>query len=372
MAVQAQRLTELLRADGWRVLLVPTNPRWPGPLRPLRRVRGLRTAIVAVLFLQRLAAAASRVDLLHILACSHLDYYLFTVPAVAAARLWRRPVVVNFRGGNARVFFQRRPRALRWLRRADRVTVPSGFLRDVFAEFDVATTTVPNIADVGRFRYRARATRVPHLLVARHLEPWYNVALAIRAFERIRAARPAATLTIAGDGSQRPDLERLVAERRIDGVRFLGRVPNPRMTELYDRCDVALNPSNIDNMPISVLEAFAAGLSVVSTNVGGVPYIVSDRRTGFLVPPEDVEAMAARVLWVCEHPEEAAAVADRARRACEAYTWPAVRRALLAVYRDVLSRRGKGVRYLLPERPEGCFAQKVPDTFSGRGRGGRW
>ena len=341
MAVQARALFDRLQAEGWRVSALPTNPPWPVPLRPLERVRGLRTAITAGLFLMRLAAAIGRVDLVHILSCSHLGFCLFTVPTVTAARLWRRPVMVNFRGGNAEPFFRRHPRALAWLRRADVLTVPSGFLRNVFARFGLGAVVVPNIAEVERFEFRRRDRLVPHLLVARNLEPCYNVALALRAFERIREERPEATLTIAGDGPERARLERMVARRRIPGVRFLGRVPNRCMPRIYERCDVALNPSNVDNMPISVLEAFAAGLPVVSTRVGGVPYIVEDGRTGFLVPPGDDRAMADRVLWLCRHPEEAAAAADRARRACQVYTWPAVRETLLAVYVNMLRRRGK-------------------------------
>jgi len=342
MAVQARRLAAGLRADGVRVIEAPTNPPWPAILRPLRHVPFVRTAITALLFRRRLRRAVRKADLFHVLACSYLNFGLFTVPTLKRAHRRGTPVVVNYRGGHAERFFSNRPRALRWLKRADALSVPSGFLRDVFDRFGLDAVIVSNIAELDRFAYRDRTEIAPHIVVTRHLEPWYNVGLAVRAFERVRAARPQATLTIAGGGSERAALAALVAERGIEGVTFLGPVPNDEMPDLLARCDLALNPTNVDNMPISVLEAYASGLPVVSTNVGGVPYIVTDGETGFLVPPDDEQAMADRILWACDHPAEAREAARRGRERCTQYTWPVVREALWAVYEGVLAGVGPG------------------------------
>jgi glycosyltransferase involved in cell wall biosynthesis/SAM-dependent methyltransferase len=365
MAVQANRLAAGLESEGLRVIRVPFQTDRPTALRPLRNVRGVRSALTGALFLARLLPAVPKADLVHLLACSHLAHDLFTVPTVAACRFWRRPVIVNFRGGDAGPFFRRRPRALTWIRRGTRLTTPSGFLRDVFAQFGLAATVVPNIAELDRFRYRPRCSLGPHLLVTRHLEPWYNVTMAIRAFERVRASQPATTLTIVGDGRERPALESLVAQRRLAGVTFLGRVPNERMPEIYDRCDVALNPSNVDNMPISLLEAFASGLVVVSTSAGGVPYLVDDGRTGYLVPPDDADAMAERVLWLCAHPAEARETAARARAACDAYAWPEVWTALRRVYDDALGRAWRPPK----PRPQGTRKARSRPGRRATGRG---
>src|SRR6185295_20306107 len=96
----------------------------------------------------------------------------------------------------------------RWaLTRADVVVVPSGFLGAVFERFGMATVEVPNILDLERFPFREREPLRPRVVVTRHLEPHYNVACAIRAFAELRQRYPEASMVVAGDGSQRAEME---------------------------------------------------------------------------------------------------------------------------------------------------------------------
>ncbi len=95
-------------------------------------------------------------------------------------------------------------------------------------------------------------------------------------------------MTIAGAGPEVEKLQRVAASLDLeDAVRFAGRMDNAAIADLYRSADAMLNPSLVDNMPISVLEAFASGVPVVSTNVGGVPFIAQDGRNALLVPPSD-------------------------------------------------------------------------------------
>ena len=98
------------------------------------------------------------------------------------------------------------------------------------------------------------------------------------------------------------------------------------MLALYDRADVYLNAPDIDNMPNSIIEAYAAGLPVVTTDAGGIPYIVAHGRTGLMVPRGDAEGLAAAAIRVLEEPGLAATLTANARAECLAkYVWPAVR-----------------------------------------------
>ncbi len=112
----------------------------------------------------------------------------------------------------------------------------------------------------------------------------------------------------------------------------MGRVAPQLMPRLYDDADIFLNSSVIDNQPVSVLEAFAAGLPVVSTGVGDLAALVRDGETGMRVPSGDPGAMAEAVTALLQFPERAAAMAGRARQEVERYTWPSVRDAWAAVY----------------------------------------
>jgi glycosyltransferase involved in cell wall biosynthesis len=97
------------------------------------------------------------------------------------------------------------------------------------------------------------------------------------------------------------------------------------MSALYDRADIYLNSPNIDNMPNSVIEAFSAGLPVVTTSAGGIPYIVTHGKTGLMSAPGDHEALAANALHVLSEPGLAHRLSDQARQElCARYTWPAV------------------------------------------------
>jgi len=107
-------------------------------------------------------------------------------------------------------------------------------------------------------------------------ESHYNIACVLRALALIQKRWPDALLTVAGDGPQREQLRQLARDLSLRNVRFVGRVPPEHMPALYDEHDVWLNGSDVDNMPTSILEAYACGLAVAGTNPGGIPYIVED------------------------------------------------------------------------------------------------
>jgi glycosyltransferase involved in cell wall biosynthesis len=141
----------------------------------------------------------------------------------------------------------------------------------------------------------------------------------------LKARYPQATLTVAGVGSEEQQLRALAASLATGGIRFVGRVEPEVMPELYDQSDIFVNASVLDNQPVSVLEAFAAGLPVVSTASGDLANMIRDAETGRIVPPEDPQAMADAVAGLLQDPARARSMARRARREAEKYTWPEVR-----------------------------------------------
>lgn len=342
MANQTLQLKKLLEGEGHAVEMIQIN----APYRPswIAGVKGLRALFRLLPYLLHLWRAAGRNDLFHLMANSGWSWHLFCAPAIWVARLRGCPVVVNYRGGEAATFLQS---ALAWVRpslnRADVLIVPSGFLHAVFGKFGFASTVVPNIINLERFSAapavtRAGAARPFTVLVARNLEPIYDNATALRAFAAVRAVHPAARLVVAGSGPLRAELEALAVQLALgESVSFTGRVDNEGMAALYRGADVMINPSLVDNMPNSVLEALACGVAVVSTNVGGVPYLVDDGKTALLVPPGEPEPMAAAIVRLLHEPALAAALREAGLRAVQQYTWASVRPRLLQVYRSVLA-----------------------------------
>jgi glycosyltransferase involved in cell wall biosynthesis len=178
------------------------------------------------------------------------------------------------------------------------------------------------------------------VLSTRNFEPLYNVACTLRAFQVIQLAHPDATLTLVGGGSEEPALRRLADHLGLRRVRFVGRVPPGEISRFYAEADIYLQTPDIDNMPGSVLEAFASGLPVVSTAAGGVPAILTDEVHGLLVPPGDHAAAARAVLRLVDEAGLADRLSQAASATCRDYTWRAVRDRWLAVYRSVLAQDG--------------------------------
>ncbi len=336
MANQCEQLQRLLRADGVAVELVRNNadyrPAWIG------RVPMLRALARLLLYVPALWRAAGRADVMHVLANSGWAWHLFAAPAIWVARLRGVPVIVNYRGGNAETFFATAPRqVLATLRMASAHVTPSGFLQRVFAAHGLAAMIVPNIVDLSRFRPRVPRAfgDAPHLIVTRNLEPIYDIATAIRAFAALRGAFPQARLTVAGSGPERERLRTQVDALGLgDAVRFSGRIDNADIPALYADADCLLNPSTVDNMPISLLEAFASGVPVVSTDAGGIPDMAEHGVSALLVPIGDAAAMAAQAQRVLSEAALAESLRGAGLAAAAGYAWPRVRAQWLAVYRQ--------------------------------------
>lgn len=337
-AVQARRLIDHLDGfEGIEVHLLEVNPQLPGLLGRLQRIKYVRTALTSIKYLASLLARLPRYDVIHVFSASYWSFVLAPLPAMLIGRLYGKKVVLNYHSGEAEDHFTRWPSAVRATRLAHAVIVPSQYLVDVLARFDIRARAIFNFVDVDRIPYRRRTSLQPRLLTNRNLEPMYNVALVLRAFARIQHEIPDAALVVAGFGSQRATLESLVRDLKLRNVTFTGRVPADRMGELYDAADLFLNGSNVDNMPLSILDAFAAGVPVVSTNAGGIPHVVTDGITGLLAEREDEEAMAAAALRLLRDAPLALRIADVARAECLAnYVWPVVRDQWVQLYQSLI------------------------------------
>jgi glycosyltransferase involved in cell wall biosynthesis len=336
-AVQADRLLRAWTTDpdvsAW---LVPINPAAPGPLSALQRVKYLRTVVTEACYWPLLFRELRRADIVHVFSASYFSFLLAPWPAVQVARLLGKPVVMNYRSGEAPDHLARSAVARRTLAKVDLNVVPSRFLEDVFRGFGIETTIIPNVVDVERFAFRFRPTPGPHLVSTRNLEPLYNVSCTLRAFGEVQARYPEATLTLVGGGSEELRLRSLAGELGLRGVTFAGRVPASDIWRAYAEADIYIQTPNIDNMPTSVLEAYASGLPVVSTEAGGVPAILTHDVHGLLTPLDDHHAVAAAVFRLLEEPGLAARLTGAARESCAACTWDHVRGAWLAAYHRVL------------------------------------
>lgn len=336
-AVQAARLLEQLRQEpGLEVDLLPINPRLPGLLGKLQDIKYVRTLLTSGQYVATLLRRVRRYDVIHIFSASYFSFLLAPTPALLISRLYRKPTILNYHSGEAEDHLTRwRRTALPTMRMADAIITPSGYLVDVFKRFGLSARHIFNTVETERFRFRERVPLRPVFFSNRNFEPLYNVACTLRAFALIQKRFPDARLILAGDGSLRAELMALAQGLRLRNVEFLGRVEPELMHELYDSADIYLNSPDIDNMPISVIEAFASGLPVVTTNAGGIPYIVTNEETGMMVERNDHEAMAAASIRLLEEPALTKRIAQAALEECRKYAWNSVREEWVELYREL-------------------------------------
>ena len=340
-AVQADRLIRAWSGDpDVQAWLVPINPIPPHPFRRLVEIKYVRTVATQLTYWPMLLRELRKADVVHVFSASYFSFILAPLPAVLIARLLGKPVVMNYRSGEAPDHLKRSAIARTTLRSVDRNAVPSRFLQDVFAGFGIRSEIIPNIVDVDRFAFRPRVPLQPRILSTRNFESLYNVACTLRAFRIVQDRYPDATLTLVGAGSQDGALRALAGELRLNHVTFAGRVDPGAIWRYYADADIYLQTPNIDNMPASVLEAYASGCAVVATNAGGVPAILTHGVHGLLADCDDHKGAAAAILRLLDEPELAARLTAAARESCGTYRWESVRARWVELYRGLVRRAG--------------------------------
>ncbi len=322
MAMQTAQLLRLLAENNQlEVTLVAVNP----PYRPrwVSKIPLLRAVFRLIPYFWQLHKTFKQTDVVHLMANSGWAWHLFAAPAIWIAHWHKVPVIVNYRGGLAADFLKKQQRwVLPLLRKASVIVTPSSFLQTIFQQYQLNCQIIPNIVDTSIFKggLKPNLASAPHLVVTRNLEAIYDIGTAIRAFAIVANQLPDARLSIAGSGPEHSALAALVGQLQLTGkVRFCGKLNRNQMAELYASADIMLNPSTADNMPNSLLEAMAAQVLVVSTNVGGIPFMVDDQHDALLVPVAAPEQMAAAVMALVTQPELAEKLEKAARQKINQY-----------------------------------------------------
>lgn len=280
----------------------------------------------------RLFIKGKNYDVFHVHACSDWGF-LPAVVGISVGRRLKKRVVVTYHGGGAESFFKKHGRLVKkWLRRTDVNIVLSGFLKAVFDRYNIPCVVIPNIIERDEKVFKERSVIGPKFISIRSLTPTYNIQCTLDAFQIVKRSYPKSTLLLLGDGPLRDELERIVKEHQIEGVSFVGRVPNHTIYEYLNQADVMLSSPVVDNMPMSLLEGFSAGLLVISSNVGGVPYMMEHGRTGLLFESNNSNEMAERMLWALTHQSEGLQMIRNANEEAKKYSWEANREKYNSVY----------------------------------------
>ncbi len=306
-------LSERLAGAGWGVITTS---------RQENKVLRLLDMLQTILF-KRKQYALAQIDVFSGAA------FTFARSCAWLLRLLKKPYVLTLHGGGLPVFARKHPdRIKKLLSTASAVTTPSPFLQVSLADFRNDILCIPNPVQISSMGYRKRAHLTPNLIWIRAFHEIYNPGLAVRMIKILSQSMPECKLTMIGPDKGDGSFEKvllLTHEFGLDNqIRVLPGISSSEVPVLLDTADIFINTTNYDTFPRSLIEAMACGLCVVSTNVGGIPWLVNNGQEGLLVSPDNAQAMAEAVIRLLNDPDLAAHLSVQARQKAETLDWSAI------------------------------------------------
>ena len=216
---------------------------------------------------------------------------------------------------------------------------PSGYIKNAFEERNFKRVQyVPNAIDISLYQPAYRPSVPIRILWVRSLSDIYNPIMALNTVKNLHECGYKAHLCMVGPdkNGMRQQLTELTELNDLD-VKFTGKLPKEEWIGLASDYNIFINTSNFDNMPVSVIEAMALGFPVVSTNVGGMPFLVDHGKTGYLVEPDDSVKMAEYIIELSSHPDRFREMAQQAREKAEQFDWSEVLPEWLRILNDISS-----------------------------------
>lgn len=242
---------------------------------------------------------------------------------------FKLPYIPFLHGGNLEHRLKHTPRLSRkFFGRAKLCVAPSAFMEQIFKQYGFENLIlIPNSFNLEQYKFLGRSILKPHLLWVRSLAEIYNPKMALEVLKLVQEKHPSATLTMVGP-SKDISMEQVQAWATVMQVEVMltGQLSKQQWIELSESHDIFINTTDVDNTPVSVMESMALGLPVVSTNVGGVPYLIEHRQEGLLVSPKNPKEMAQAVFQLLDDPTLVESLTRNARIKAESFDWEIVKK----------------------------------------------
>lgn len=285
--------------------------------------------------------SAGHFKILHIHASSYWGF-LPVFYGLLSKKIRGGKIVLTYHGGMFKDFYKRYKFLIKSLLiQIDYINVPTKFLGNEFKKNGFEEVTQISTVVSRKFMNSAmsfeRENIKPVFIVTRSFEPIYNILMAVKAFEIILKKYPYAKLLLLGDGSEKESIKEYVNLEKIRNVKFIGQINHRNIVKYYLFSSIYLNPTNEDNSPASILEAYASGLSVVSTNVGGLPYIIEEGKTGYLVSRNDFNTMALKSIKLLDGNYSFKNLVTRQREFVKTHnSYSSVKKSVLSLYSKIM------------------------------------
>ena len=253
-------------------------------------------------------------------------WYAFVVSQICI--LFKKPYIPILRGGDLPNRLKSSPKFSKLIFCNSLYNVaPSTYLFNVFENLNYPNLKlIPNTIEIGNYNFLKRNELAPKILWVRSLSVIYNPKMAIDVLAILKTSFLEAELCMVGQEKDvRIDELKEYADSLGVNVTFTGKLSKTDWIKLSENYDIFINTTHFDNTPVSLIEALALGLPVVTTNVGGIPYLVKDRETALLVNDSDSQAMADAINELIKSPELAKELAANGRKLAEQFDWQIVK-----------------------------------------------
>ena len=257
---------------------------------------------------------------------THNFYFALVISQLC--RVFKQAYIPNLNGGNLPVRLKSYPFLSALIFKHAYLNVsPSPFLQQAFEGHGYYNVIyIPNTIEIKHYVYEERTYECINLLWVRSFSKIYNPSLAVYVLKSLQTNGYKAELCMVGpdsDGSLK--MVKQLAEQLKVKVTFTGKLDKAVWRTLAKQYNVFINTTNFDNTPVSVIEAMALGLPVVSTNVGGMPYLIDHGKEGLLVNPDDVEAMTRAIIKLYHNQDLVVELTTNARQKVEQFDWDVVK-----------------------------------------------
>lgn len=230
--------------------------------------------------------------------------FIWQYIAAHVAKLLHKKIVMTVHGGNVPAKLESsigyRYKAL--LNKADLITVPSAFIQQELKKYCIASVLIENIIELSDYQFKEKTKICPRILWMRAFSDIYNPLMAAQVLNILKDKYADVKMVMAGpDLGMLQETKELVVKLGLDKyIDFVGFINNQQKNQLAADCDIYISTNRIDNAPVSFLEMWAMGLPVVSTDVGGVPYLLDDGLTGIIAKDDDAQSMADAIISLIE------------------------------------------------------------------------
>ncbi len=255
-------------------------------------------------------------------------WYAFFVSS--AAKLLKLPFILVLHGGDFPNRIKRSPYACKYIfRNADLIITPSEYLQKAVNAFGFQVFYLPNFIDISEYAFETKDNKQLNILWVRAFNKMYNPALFIEIILQLMEKGYKVRSAMVGpdsDGTMMEILKKIAESKLEDHIIITGRLEKKEWVELSKGYNYFVNTTNYDNRPISLIEAMALGLPVISTNVGGLPTLIKHNENGILVDPNNANLFVDEIMKLYDDNTSYKSIARNARKYVEQFDWENVRK----------------------------------------------